>query len=67
MLETSAQERLILEVLDPGETIEIRAAAADALLAVTDRRLALAFEVRLALAIPTSRSCGREVFFRLLV
>lgn len=38
--------------LDPGEEIRVRAAARDALIAVTDQRLVVATQARLALAVP---------------
>lgn len=42
----------VAEHLGPGEEIRVRAAARDALIAVTDQRLVVATQARLALAVP---------------
>jgi hypothetical protein len=42
----------VAAVLEPGEQLRLRAAAMDAVLAVTDRRLVVAARERIALAVP---------------
>jgi hypothetical protein len=44
-------ERVVLRVLQPGETVHVRARALDGVLAVTDHRLLVAERARLALDI----------------
>ena len=50
-MENTVPPRL-MEHLDPGEQIRITAAAREATLAVTDQRVVVATEARLALAVP---------------
>jgi len=45
---------VLIEVLDPGETVRLKARGTDAVLAVTDRRLVVAAPQRIALAVPFS-------------
>jgi hypothetical protein len=47
--------RLILHFLEPGEQIHVETRARDAVLALTDRRLIVAENDRLALNLPFSR------------
>ena len=42
----------VLQALEPGEELRLRARATEALLAVTDRRLVVAARQRIALAVP---------------
>jgi hypothetical protein len=42
----------LVEVLDPGETVRLKARSNEAVLAVTDRRLVVAAPQRIALAVP---------------
>jgi hypothetical protein len=52
---TEADQQLdphLLQVLEPGETVRVRARSTEAVLAVTDRRLVVAAPERVALAIP---------------
>ena len=44
----------LIEVLDPGETVRVKAPSTEAVLAVTDRRLVVAAPERIALAVPFS-------------
>jgi hypothetical protein len=45
----------VLEVLEPGEQLRLRAPASESTLAVTDRRLIVADPNRIALAVPFER------------
>ena len=42
----------VLQALEPGEELRVRARATEAVLAVTDRRLVVAARERIALAVP---------------
>lgn len=44
--------RPFLKILDPGEQVHIQAKATDAVMLVTDRRVAVAVQDRLAMAVP---------------
>ncbi len=48
-------EAVVLAALDPEESVQARAGARDAVLAVTDRRLLVAYNDRLALNVPFIR------------
>jgi hypothetical protein len=53
--ERAVGEALVLAALDPEETVQARAGALNAALAVTDRRLLVAHNDRLALNVPFQR------------
>ena len=55
MESVSDLEPHVVAVLEPGEELRLRAAALDAVLAVTDRRLVVAARERVALAVPFDR------------
>jgi hypothetical protein len=50
--QTTDYERYVTQLLEPGEAIQFRAPAEDAVLALTDRRVVVAAPTRVALAIP---------------
>ncbi|SRR5258705_5011318 len=55
MIEDREIQAHVLEVLEPGEQLRLRAPASEAILAVTDRRLIVADPNRVALAVPFER------------
>jgi hypothetical protein len=48
----SSSERPILRLLEPGEKLKVQAEATDAVMLVTDRRVAVALNDRLSMAVP---------------
>jgi hypothetical protein len=52
MQDATPFEKHLSAALEPGESIQLRADATESVLAVTDRRLVVAAETRVALAIP---------------